>query len=238
MDTRRLRRFRFFRTLAPERLRRLVEASRVVRVEKGAALFHQGAPAQDAWIVLEGWVHLVRNPASHGAKPVVLYTVTPADVLCGISVIEPSVYTATGLAGTRTTVLRIPRAAFDAALRGEPLFAYEALRLCAQRVHHMAEQHGVMAEPVPRRIIRAILRLQRQFGPTLPITHRELAQMSWTTTESAIRAVRKLKQRGLVRGRRGELRVTQGPALAQLLDGGPGPARSMRRVIDAGAAVV
>lgn len=66
-----------------------------------------------------------------------------------------------------------------------------------------------MAEPVSTRIVRSILRLRQQFGATLPVTHRELAQMSWATTESAIRIVRRLKQQGYVIGARGRLTISR-----------------------------
>ena len=81
----------------------------------------------------------------------------------------------------------------------------------------MAQQYGSMAEPVFYRIVRTLLRLQQQFGTTLPVTHRELAQMSWTTTESAIRVVRKLKQQRYLMGSRGRVLITRPQALERLL---------------------
>ena len=182
------------------------------------ALFRQGAPADAVWIVLEGWVHLVRSEADQDrAHQVVLFTVTPTDALCGISALGLGPYTASGIAGAETGALRIPAIAFQDALLHEPRFAYELLRLCARRIQRIAEQYGAMAEPVPRRIIRAILRLHEQFGSTIPVTHRELAQMSWTTTESAIRSVRALKQSGCVTGTRGQLHVSDAAVLRHAL---------------------
>ena len=92
-------------------------------------------------------------------------------------------------------------------MRLAPADTRQAVGPAALRIRHMAEQYGAMAEPVSHRIIRSILRLRQQFGETLPVTHRELAQMSWTTTESAIRAVRQLKRQGALIGRRGQLTV-------------------------------
>ena len=91
------------------------------------------------------------------------------------------------------------------------------MRVAYAKVQHIAQQYGSMAEPVSQRIVRTLLRLHQQFGTTLPVTHRELAQMSWTTTESAIRAVRGLKRRGFVSGTRGRLMVKQAAALEQVL---------------------
>ena len=201
-----------------KRLARLLAGASVQTSRRGETLFRQGAEAKYAWLVLDGWVHLVRAPEHQdGARGVVLYTVTARDVLCGISSIEPETYTTSGIAASTARVLRLPAASFREALIGEPRFAYEVLRLCASRIRQMAEQYGAMTEPVSHRIARSILRLQRQFGQTLPVTHRELAQMSCTTTESAIRVVRHLKHQGAVAGARGRLTVVQTGALTEML---------------------
>ena len=240
-----------FQHLSERRLKRVVASSLLERYQKGAVLFRQGEHAEAMWVILEGWVHLVRSPEGddpstrtmatdrglardsapraikkvlrvlpvglHGSRAVVLFTITPREVLCGISAIESGTYNLSAMAGTDCRVVRIPGEAFNEALRHEPAFTYEALRLCARRIQSITQQYGAIAEPVPRRVVRAILRLRQQFGTTLPVTHRELAQMSWTTTESAIRIVRRLKQRGYMTGTRGRLRITQLKALERLL---------------------
>jgi CRP-like cAMP-binding protein len=86
-----------------------------------------------------------------------------------------------------------------------------------------------MSEPVSRRIIRVLLRLRGQFGDELPMTHRELAQMAWTSTETAIRAIRQLKLRGVLAGARRRIVVRDLRALKQAL---AAPPESMTGVID------
>ena len=207
-----------FQRLSAHRLERLAHQVRTERYGKGEILFRQGERADAAWIVLDGWVHLVRSSTPQdGTRTVVLFTITPAEVLCGVSAIEPRAYTASGVAGTDSRILHIPAGLFNELLTQEPGFAHHVLRLCADRIRHMAEQYGMMAEPVSHRIVRTILRLHQQFGSTIRVTHRELAQMSWTTTESAIRAVRRLKRRGYVSGARGRLTVKKAAPLEQFL---------------------
>ena len=207
-----------FRHLSAARAARILAIAKARRYRKGQTLFRQGERADAVWIVLDGWVHLVRaDHPSDRAHAVVLFTITPREVLCGVSAIEPGSYTASGVAGADSRALRIPAAVFHDALTHEPAFAYQVLRLCAERIRRVAEQYGVMAEPVSKRVVRTLLRLQQQFGHTLPVTHRELAQMSWTTTESAIRAVRKLKRHGYVHGTRGRLTIRKLKALTGLL---------------------
>ena len=207
--------------LSPAQLNRLLARAVVRTYRRGEIVFRQDAQADAVWLVLDGWVHLVRVPAAKDtAHAVVLYTVTPNDVLCGISAIDEGAYTTSGVTGTASRVLRIPAAVFREVVTREPRFAYHALQLCANRIRHMAYQYGAMTEPVAHRLIRAILRLQQQFGDTIPVTHRELAQMSWTTTESAIRSVRMLKRDGYLAGSRGRLTVRHAHELERLLANG------------------
>lgn len=233
IETAQLQAVALFRPLSAARRRRLLEAGRVQRYDKGTTLFRQGDPATVVWVILEGWVHLVRSATPEAERPVVIFTVTPDEALCGLSALEGGRYQVTATAGAEGCAVRIPAAALTATLRAEPAFAYAVLQLCIRRLQHVAQQYGAMTEPVSRRIIRAILRLRRQFGPTLPVTHRELAQMSWTTTESAIRIVRALKAQGHVSGARGQLTVAQPEVLERLLlaasNGHRSPVRSVLR---------
>ncbi len=214
-----LRHIPLLRHISAARLKRLLAASRIEHYRKDAVLFRQDERAAAIWLLFKGWVHLVRSPdARNGSHAVVVFTITPDEVLCGISAIESGAYQVSGIAGTECQALRVPSATLNEALQHEAAFAYHALVLCARRLQHITLQYGGMAEPVALRLIRTILRLRQQFGTTLPVTHRELAQMSWTTTESAIRIVRRLKQHGYVSGTRGRLTVTRAQALSEMLE--------------------
>ena len=203
-----------FRSLSPGRLSLLCSASAFQEYEKGQVLFHQDERTTALWVVLEGRVQLLRGDHS---RAVLIFTITPQEALCGISAIDSACYTVDAVAGTFCRVVRIPWPLFQETLLHEPAFAYQTLQLCVRRIRHIAQQYGSMAEPVSHRLIRTILRLREQFGATLPVTHRELAQMSWTTTESAIRCVRQLKQKGCVSGSRGRLIVSDPAGLEACL---------------------
>lgn len=233
METATLQRLPLFRRLPPRRLEQLVGDAIMERYEQGATLFRQGERAKSFWIILEGWVHLIRASQNQTpAKAVVLFTITPDEALCGISALGSGVYQLSAVAASPCRALRLPGERFNDALLHEPGFAYESLRLCARRIAHIAQQYGSMAEPVPHRVIRSLLRLRQQFGDRLPMTHRELAQMSWTTTESAIRTVRALKRRGWLAGARGRVDIRNAAALERTVAAdanGDGAARPSAR---------
>lgn len=207
--------------LSAKRREEMLAEGLLERYEKGAVLFRQGEEAAAIWFILSGWVHLVRA-STQSEDGVVIFTVTPDEMLCGVSAITSDRYNVSAVAGTACTAFQIPANIFDDALRHEPEAAYDVAQLCIRRMRHIAQQYGAMAEPVASRIVRTILRLRTQFGNTLPVTHRELAQMSWTTTESAIRSVRRLKHDGYLKGARGSLTVRDANALARLVQEGNG----------------
>jgi CRP/FNR family transcriptional regulator len=219
IDPKQVKHVEFLQHLSPAGRARLLQDSMLERYEKGALLFRQGDRAEFMWFVLEGWVHLLRSSEREdGLRSVVLFTITPDEVLCGISALESGRYQLSGVAATACRAIRVSTETLNATFRAEPEFAHQALLLCARRIQHIAQQYGAMAESVSKRIVRAILRLRQQFGERLPVTHRELAQMSWTTTESAIRVVRRLKRQGYVTGARGQLTIARPKALAQVLE--------------------
>lgn len=200
---------------------RLLRSAKSQPMRRGQALFRQGDRATAIWVVLEGWVHLVRSASPNGHREgAVLLTVTPREALCGVSgLTEDGGYTVSGIAGTAGRILRIPSASFRQALAADHQLTRAVLQLCCRRIRRIAEHHGGMTAPVPQRIAQAVLRLRDQLGDPIPVTHRELAQMAWTTTESAIRVIRKFKQQRLCAGRRGELRVRQVEALGRVAGG-------------------
>lgn len=211
-----LERIALFRNASASAKKRLMDGAVREQYHRGNRLFRQGEEARFIWFVLDGWIHLIRGEKRPGASnAVALFTVTPSDVLCGVSGLSPGTYTATAVAGGDVEVLRIPTELMQKLLKDEPAMAYETLKLCAERLRHMAEHCGKMTQPVQQRIGHTILRLHDQFGDRIPITHRELAQLAWTTTESAIRSVRQLKREGFLEGERGVLKMKRPQALRQ-----------------------
>lgn len=193
----------------------LADAQRLY-LQRGEVLFRQGEAVRFLWIVLKGWVHLVRSPDGDG-RGVVIFTITPEEALCGVAGIAAGALTVTAVAATDCELLRVPMATFLAQVARDPTLGAAVVRLCARRIASIARQYGAMAEPVSHRLIRALLRLHDQFGTDIPMTHRELGQMAWTTTESAIRALRTLKRRGLLGGGRGRVTLHDPAALAREL---------------------
>ena len=68
-------------------------------------------------------------------------------------------------------------------------------------------------KPVELRLMKVLHTLYRKFGNPIPFTSFELAELAGTTTESALRAMGRLRREGLVRSQRGEVHILNVPEL-------------------------
>jgi CRP-like cAMP-binding protein len=76
-------------------------------------------------------------------------------------------------------------------------------------------------EKVEQRLASALLRLSSKLGPTLPFTRQEIADMTGTTTETTIRVMSRLKERGIIRSTRGKVIILDKEKLRLLSEGPP-----------------
>ena len=187
------------------------------RCAKGEWVFREGDPATTLWIIVEGWVHLVRR--SCAGRQVTIFTMTPSDALCGLSACEQGVYTAGALVATPCRLVGLSGKYVAALIERYPAFAREILTLERTRIRHMAEAMTRAHDPAACRIAGMLLRLADQFGSTVPVTHRELAQMAGTTLETSIRTTSRFRQQHLVTTQRGKITVTNRARLSRIAGG-------------------
>lgn len=206
-----------FLVLPPEELAQLQLLMQEERVPKGAWIFREGAPAMTLWVLLEGWVHLVRQ-ASAG-RLITIFTMTPSDALCGLSAFEQRTYTLGAVAATPCRLVALPAKYMVALLERYPAFAREVLSTAQLRMRHMADAICQAQEPVEHRLAHILLRLADQFGTTIPITHRELAQMAQTTVETSIRVMSRWRSDGFVDTHRGRVTLREPGRLSRLTNG-------------------
>src|SRR3989338_8720614 len=114
-----------FLVLPPEELEQVRRLLTERGYHRGEWIFREGEPAETAWIILEGWVHLVRK--SRSGRQVTLFTMTPSDALCGLSAFEQGTYTAGAVAATACRLAGLPGKYVAALIERYPAFAREVL---------------------------------------------------------------------------------------------------------------
>ncbi len=210
-----------FRTLPQTELKTLAARSELRRFRKGETIFSEGQPANAVWIVIRGWVYLMKRAPQGGL--VTIFAMMPSEPLCGISAFDHGTYSATAVAATDTQLIVIPAEAFSDLLDFYPTFGRQVLVTCCDRIRRMAEAISLAQAPVEQRIAYTLLRLKRSFGNTIPVTHHELASMVGTRWETSIRTLSTMKRRGWVASSRGRITILTPQNLHALLSNGHSP---------------
>lgn len=208
---------RAFRCLTQGEFESLCRNTRERIFEKGSTIFFEGQPSTNVWMVRTGWVHLIKRTAS--GNGMILFTMSPRELLCGVSAFDQEPYAAQGVAATSSNLLQIPSGIFVGFLNSNPQFCREILSISASRIRRMAQKLGEMGDPVSQRIARLLLASAGDFGSKIPFTHREIAQMIGTRVETSIRTLRTLREKDLISIRRSCIEIKHVPEFMEELKG-------------------
>ena len=203
-----------FAYLPDDAIRALIGVAKPCRYPRGAVLFREGDPSKELWVLRRGWIALVKRTA-HG-KTLTLDLATPQDGVFGLSAFSGSPYLASAVAASAVEAVRLPAAQARTLLRTHARFSACVAEEFSRRFHHMAAAYATAFAPVEHRIASVLLRLAEDFGDTLPITRREVAELAGTTVETSIRVTRQMQREGLVSMRRGRITLLNPKALAIL----------------------
>ncbi len=108
----------FFTLLPPEAAPTLVEAASISRIPADTVLFHEGAPSDCLYLVLEGSVRILKSMT---ADPPYLLTRVEAGGFFGeYGVLDASVRSASAVTAVASTLARIPREPFLHAVQSMP----------------------------------------------------------------------------------------------------------------------
>ncbi len=186
-----------FDTLPPEEARRLAELSFEKSYQRGETIFLEGSPSHTVWIVREGRVHLEKFHS--GGKTSTTCVMAQGEVFCCLPALDRQSYPATAVAKTGTKIIGIPSQAFSELMAKYPSFSQRALCLFCNRLRHVEEMGGCRTfESAERRVVNTLLMLEKKFGPGIPLTREEIAELSGVTVETAIRTTSLLKKKKLI----------------------------------------
>jgi CRP/FNR family transcriptional regulator len=194
VDDELLRRVPLFRRLRPEDRERLARVSRVRDFPRGETIFGEGDPADELMTVVAGRVKVCKmTPAG---KDVILEIFGPGDPLGAVAVYEERPFPASAVALEDTRCLSIPRQVLFDLLESHPTLVRGLLlalnRRLVELTHRLAELTGGRVEP---RFARLFLKLAGDLGRPaergtfipLHLSRQELADLTGTTIETAIR---------------------------------------------------
>ncbi len=210
-----LSKINLFEGLKPKELEEIAKFFHERKYKKNEYIFFEGDDEPGIYILVDGIVKLTKETAD--GKTVILRLVTPGEVFGWLVVGDSkpeSTYTAQALIDS--TVLHIPNADFLRLLVTYPAIAVRITCDASKRVLEAYDRlKSLAAEKVEGRIASLLLELAKKIGKeengkiviNAPITRQDIAEMTGTTVETAIRIISKWKKEGRLNTQRGRIEI-------------------------------
>jgi CRP-like cAMP-binding protein len=194
-----------FRALSSEDRARLAPHTRIRDYVRGDLIFAEGSPSDHFYAIASGRVKVFKmTPAG---KDVILEIFAAGDPLGAVAVYEGWLFPASAMAIEDTTCITIERSTFFALLERHPTLVRGLLLGLTHRLveltNRLAELSGSRVEP---RFARLFLKLAGEVGSAargglfipMPLSRQELADLTGTTIETAIRIMSRWGKERLV----------------------------------------
>lgn len=195
-----------FRGLSPEDRARLAPVSVVNSYERGETLFAEGDRSDHLYTILTGRVKVVKMLPS--GKEVILEIFGPGDPVGAVVAYEGRPYPATAQAQEATRCLLVQRAPFFALLAIHPSLVRGYMLGLTQRIVELTRRiPEVAGGRVETRFAHLFLKLAEKMGrPSdagtaipMALSRQDLADLTGTTIETAIRVMSRWSKEGVVR---------------------------------------
>jgi CRP/FNR family transcriptional regulator len=193
--------------------------------QKDDYIFLEGEAPEALFIIKTGKVKVLRH--STDGKDVVLRVCGPGQMLGTVAVFDGGGYPGTAQVIETCSVLIIARNDCLTLVNRYPIFALTVITDLGTRLRSSAEQiRSLAVERVEQRIARVLLKLAETAGSDaaegrvieMPLTRQDVADMTGTTVETAIRVMSKFRRNELIRTRRGKVVLVSVAALQEIAE--------------------
>lgn len=176
---------------------------RVKVYEKGMAIFDEGEEATDLCFVVIGRVKIVKTGPE---RDIILGLFGPGEPIGAVALFEGKRFPASAVALEPSTILRVPEREFFATIDDHPEITRRLLQGLMLRQFEITRRLADLTGPVEKRIARLLLMLATRVGrregdaTTIPLalSRQEIADLTATTVETAIRVMSRWGKDGVV----------------------------------------
>lgn len=217
-----------FSRLTRDQIREILNLAVSQRFEEGVAVFEEGAVADRFYILLDGYIRVLRITFS-GEQVITLHI--PSGQLFGIAqALGHETYPATAMTAAECVTLSWPQDLWTDFVANYDGFATETYKTVGKRIADMNNTIVEMATlHVEQRVASALLRLINQTGRKteqgieidFPVTRQDISEMTGTTLHTVSRLLSAWQKDGTVESRRKHIVVTDPHQLVLL--SGPHP---------------
>lgn len=212
-----------FRRLARPQIREILDQATPRRHEEGSDVFHEGADADRFFLLLDGYVRVVRTMPT-GEQVISLHI--PPGQLIGIALaLGRATYPATAQAAAESLTLSWPSRLWPLFVARYEGFATETWATVGARLEQLQAKIAELAtQAVEQRVAAAVLRLVDQAGRRVeggieidfPVTRANIADMTGTTLHTVSRLLAAWERDGIVESHRKHILVTNPHRLMML----------------------
>lgn len=195
--------------------------------EPEAFIFFEGDGPAQLWFLEQGLVKLLKH--SDAGKDVIVAVVSAGNFLGESAIREGMVYPVTAQVIEPTVLLVLPEDTYLELLRLYPDLSMLIIDGLEQRLVDAYDTiRSLAVERVERRIARLLLKLATSVGKPeaggnrilidMPLTRQDVAEMTGTTVESAIRVMSKFRKLGVIASKNGRVYLSEPHALVSIAD--------------------
>ena len=204
----------------------LVEKLNAVGVHKtygeGEEIFAQGDTPRFVPVIVRGKVKMLRYPEP--GKELIIGIFRSGEIFAMPPAMDGKNYPATAVAMEETVMLTLPLLNFRRLLAESAEFSAIVLGQMCGLLRETAETMQNLATPSPENRVGTVLlqlakKEQRHFDVKINVRRQDIAEMAGLATETAIRAVKRLEDKGLVTIERGKILIPQPELLSEFLRG-------------------
>lgn len=223
-ETALLQRIPLFANLQQEQLRSLTRALERRAYHKGEIILRQGDPGNSLYIIVSGRVRIFTLSPEGSELSVGIYDT--GDFFGEMALLNREPRSASVEALQDTKVLVLHRGDFCSHLLSNPHAALHIIETLSQRLRYTTENaEELVFLNVRQRIARRLLELSERYGVSqengvlidLDLSQEAIASLVGTTRESANRALRSLREQGIVHVERVRIQVLCPEKLQELL---------------------
>lgn len=190
-----------FEPLTREERNDLVRRTHVRGLHTREILFRQGDAAGHTYMVAKGQVKLSKI-TSQGDQ-VIVAIVTPGLLFAVVSLMKTTTYPVSAEANVPSEVLCWPKDEMAPIVSRHPEIAIQAVRIISERMFDLQDRYRDLATlPVPQRLARTLVRLERQREESrlssLRLSRQDLAEMIGSTLFTVSRILTAWSEKGIV----------------------------------------
>lgn len=212
---------RLFSSISSELKAELKRSGHRQAYDDGEEIFSEGAAADFLPIVLSGRVKMIRSPVL--GKEVIIGIFNEGEMFAVPPVFDGGPYPASAYAVEQTDLLQIERRDFLRLLNERSEFAIATISWMSEMLREKTSMIRNLAIASPeRRIGNVLIKLveaqERPCPVKIPVRRQDIAEMASLTTETTIRAIRRLADQGLVRIVHGKIFIDRLEPLEQFVE--------------------